>query len=149
MKGQLKRWSIRMKIKEKIYTKCFKTVKKYILLWKIRPILGPSICGTKCDSDKPIFSQKEGVNRITMSHKIRILSNWKSQKWGSSQRNLPNMPKYRSTLPGYKVKLMAGPMNGLVSGVSLLWTPPYHTPTYTLPGNACVTHLWICTLLLG
>ncbi len=28
----------------------------------MRPSLGPSISGTKCDRDKPFFSQKEGVN---------------------------------------------------------------------------------------
>ncbi len=28
--------------------------------WKIRPTLRPSISGTKCDRDKPIFSAERG-----------------------------------------------------------------------------------------
>ncbi len=28
--------------------------------WKIRPTLGHSISGTKCDRDKPIFSAESG-----------------------------------------------------------------------------------------
>ncbi len=28
--------------------------------WKITPTLGPSISGTKCDRDKPIFSAEKG-----------------------------------------------------------------------------------------
>ncbi len=54
--------------------------------WKIRPTLGPSIYGTKCDTDKPRY-------------KIGIQSDWKSPKRGSSPRNLPTMPKYGCTHP--------------------------------------------------
>ncbi len=28
--------------------------------WKITPTLGPSISGTECDRDKPIFSAEKG-----------------------------------------------------------------------------------------
>ncbi len=30
------------------------------LWWKIRPTLGPSISGSKCDRDKPILSAERG-----------------------------------------------------------------------------------------
>ncbi len=50
--------------------------------WNIRPTLDPSISGTKCDTDKPIFLQNERVN----------------QKQGSSPWNLPIMHKYGSSI---------------------------------------------------
>ncbi len=46
------------------------------------------------------FLQKEGVNRIVLRYKIGTQSDRKSQKWGSSPRNLPTMPKYGSTPRG-------------------------------------------------
>ncbi len=46
----------------------------------MRPILGPSISGIKCDKDKPFILQKEGVNQIVVRHKIRTQSVRKSQK---------------------------------------------------------------------
>ncbi len=45
-------------------------------------MFGPSISGTKCERDKPIFCKKRWVNQ-----------------W-SSLWNLPTMPKYGSTFPG-------------------------------------------------
>ncbi len=49
---------IGLKIKQKIYAKCLKSVNTF---WrKIRPTLGPSISGTKCDRDKSIFSAERG-----------------------------------------------------------------------------------------
>ncbi len=59
--------------------------------------LGPSISGTKCDRDKMIFQQKEGVNQIMMRHTIGAHSDRKPQKLVSSLQNLPTMPKYGST----------------------------------------------------
>ncbi len=72
MKGQrdlrwIKKGSIESKIKEKIETKCLKTVKIYILV-KIRPTLGAIFSGAKCDRDKLIFMQKEKVNQIVMRY---------------------------------------------------------------------------------
>ncbi len=66
---------------------------------KNRPTLGPSISGTKCDRDNPNYLQKEGVNRIVLRYKIGTQSDCKSQKWGSSLRTPPTMPKYGSTHP--------------------------------------------------
>ncbi len=45
------------------------------------------------------FLQKEGVNRIVLRYKIGTQSDRKSQKRGSSPRNLLTMPKYGSTPP--------------------------------------------------
>ncbi len=42
------------------------------------------------------FLQKEGVNGIVLRYKIGTQSDRKSQKRGSSPRNLPTMPKYGS-----------------------------------------------------
>ncbi len=52
--------STKLKIKVKIDTKCVKTLNN--MFWrKLRPNLGPSISGTKCDRDKPIiFAEKGG-----------------------------------------------------------------------------------------
>ncbi len=54
--------------------------------WKIRPTLGPSISGTKCDRDNRFFLQKEGVNLIVLGYKIGTPSDWKSPKWGHHRR---------------------------------------------------------------
>ncbi len=40
----------------------YKMLKKQlnnIFWWKIRPTLGPSVSGTKCDIDKPFFSAEK------------------------------------------------------------------------------------------
>ncbi len=73
-------------------------LKNCILENKILP-LDPIISGTKCDRNKLMFMQKEGVNPITMRHTIGTKSDHKSQKGGSSPHNLPTMPYYGSTYP--------------------------------------------------
>ncbi len=67
--------------------------------WKFRPTLGPSISETKCERDKPIFLQKEGVNQITRRHEMGSQSDRRSQKQGSSLLNLHTMAKYGEYLP--------------------------------------------------
>ncbi len=52
----------------KIDTKCLKSVNN--TFWgNVRPTLGPSISGTKCDRDKWIM-QKEGVDQFVLRYKI-------------------------------------------------------------------------------
>ncbi len=53
-------WS---KIKEKIKTKCLKQLNN-TFSWKIRPPLGSSISGTKCDRDKPIFFCRNRIENL-------------------------------------------------------------------------------------
>ncbi len=64
--------------------------------------VGPSISGTQCDRGNQFCLQKEGLNQIMMRHKMGTQSDRKSQKWGSSARTLPTIPKYGRTLPGSK-----------------------------------------------
>ncbi len=58
------------KIKEKICTKCFKTIKSYSFWWKVRLTLGPGISGTKCDRGKMgFFILQNEINKIKLSIK--------------------------------------------------------------------------------
>ncbi len=54
--------------------------------WNIRPNLGPSISGTKCDREKLIFFlQNEGVNLIVLRYKIDPIR-LKTPKTGGDHR---------------------------------------------------------------
>ncbi len=70
-----------------------------------RPTLGPSISGTKCDRDNPIFStERGGQSDCVEVYKIGTQLDWKPPKWGSSPRNLPTIAcKGGSTHPGVNI----------------------------------------------
>ncbi len=60
MRGQkdlksMKKGSIGSKVKGKLIENALNLLNN-TFWWKIRPTLGTSISGTKCDRDKPIFS---------------------------------------------------------------------------------------------
>ncbi len=94
IENQWKRGTIRSKIMGKLIQNALNLLNN-TFWWNVRPTFGPSISGW----DKPIFLQKEGVNRIVLMYKIGTQSDWKSPKRGWSPRNLHIMPKYGSTSP--------------------------------------------------
>ncbi len=88
MRGQkylrtAKKGPIRSKIKEEIGTNA----------------LGQIISGIKCDRDKPIFLQKEGVNKIELGMKKGPNGIRECQKRGSIEWKFPTMFKYGSAPP--------------------------------------------------
>ncbi len=91
-----------LKLKEKTYSKCFKTLSNATFCRcysKVIPTLGPIISGTISDKDKPYVLQKEVVNAIKLRHKLRTNLHEKSKTWGSFLQMLFTMPKYGSTPP--------------------------------------------------
>ncbi len=90
MRGQKYLRSMKMGLigsesKETVDTKCIIII-QYTFWWKIRPSLGPSIAGTKCDRDKLIFSAARRCQSNCDENKIKIQSDRKSQNWDHHRR---------------------------------------------------------------
>ncbi len=90
--------STRSKIKEKIGTNCFKSVKWQIFV-KNRPTLGQIISGTECDRDNLIFSAERGVNKIELGIKKGPKGVGKCQKRWSIEQKFTTIFKYGSVPP--------------------------------------------------
>ncbi len=82
------------------------------------------------------FLQKEGVNQIWLHHTIGTKSDRHSQKWGSSQQNLPTMLVWEYPPPPWTVLVF------LKKGCIILW---YNSWPHFLRSSWVNTDSWSFT----
>ncbi len=94
--------STRSNIKEKIGTKWSNDR----FWWTIKPTFGQIISGNKCDRNKLIIFQKEGVNKIVLGIKRDPMGSENATKGGQSWGKFPTTFKYGSAPLRLEIKIL-------------------------------------------